>query len=292
MYYIVYGALYLFSLLPLWVLYLFADLVYLIIYYITGYRKKIVFDNLRRAFPEKTEKELTIIAKKFYHNLIDTFIETIKMVSCSNRFLDKRVKGNWELVNTFKESGRNIQLHLGHNFNWEWANGAGAQHFTMTFVGVYMPITNKIFDRLFIKLRSRTGTKLVRATHMREDFLQYRNEQYVLGLAADQSPGAPGSAWWFNFLGRPTPFVKGPAKNAVLQDTVVLFANIHKPGRGHYVTELSLAVENAGSMTEQQLTGMFVTYLEGVVRKYPEMWLWSHRRWKWEWKPEFGEINK
>ena len=125
---------------------------------------------------------------------------------------------------------------------------------------------------------------------MREEFLPYRNSHYLLGLIADQSPGHPGSAWWFTFFGKPTPFLKGPAKGAIVNDAAVVFAFIHKPRRGHYDAVFKLATVDPASMTEQELTKKFVLYLEEVIREYPDMWLWSHRRWKHEWKPEYGEI--
>ena len=122
MYYIVYGILWLLSLLPLRILYFLSDVICLFVFNVFHYRRDVVMKNLQIAFPEKPEKEKRAIAKKFYHNLIDTFIETIKMMSASSKFLQKRVKGNWQLINQFKSSGRNVQIHLGHNFNWELAN--------------------------------------------------------------------------------------------------------------------------------------------------------------------------
>lgn len=290
MYYVVYGFLWLLSLLPLRVLYLFSDAVYGILYYIFGYRRQVVLQNLAIAFPEKTEAERKKIAKKFYRNLTDTFIETLKMISASKKFILKRVTANWEVVNTIKESGRSVQLHLGHNFNWEWGNAASAENFRIPIIVVYMPIENRIFEKLFYKLRTRYGSILVRATHMREDFLPYRKNQYLLGLAADQNPGHPGNAWWFRFFDRATPFVKGPAKAAIINNVPVVFAFIHKPRRGYYEGVMKLAVENPAAYTEEELTRMFVRYLEQVVRDYPDMWLWSHRRWKHEWKPEYGPV--
>jgi KDO2-lipid IV(A) lauroyltransferase len=247
--------------------------------------------NLDIAFPEKSLQEKKKIARKFYHNLIDTFIETIKMISAGNGLYKKRFKGNWELVNQFKDSGRSVQLHLGHNFNWEWGNAVASMGITMPFIAVYMPIVNPIFERLFYKLRSRAGTILVRATHMRNDFLPYRNQQYALALAADQNPGEVGRAWWFNFFGRPTPFVKGPAKNAIASNTAVVFVFLRKIKRGYYEAVLSLAEADPRQTTEKELTRKFVIYLEGLIREYPDMWLWSHRRWKHEWKPEYGPVE-
>jgi KDO2-lipid IV(A) lauroyltransferase len=290
MYYIIYGFLYLVSLLPLSILYLFSDAVYGFVYYILGYRKEVVKRNLKIDFPDKTDAERKKIAKQFYHNLIDTFIETIKMISASDKFVLKRFTANWEVINKYFASGKNIQLHLGHNFNWEWGNAVAAKQLMCPFIAVYMPFSNKIFDRLFYKLRSRHGTILIRATHMKEDFMPYRHSQYVLGLAADQNPGHPASALWFNFFGRPTPFVKGPSKGAITNKTIVVFAFIHKPKRGYYEAVFSLAEENPAGIREAELTQKFVHYLEDVISKYPQMWLWSHRRWKWEWKPEYGNI--
>ena len=290
MYYLVYGFLYLVSLLPLWVLYVFSDLVYGLVFYVIGYRKPVVMQNLQIAFPEKTEAERRKIAKKFYRNLIDTFIETLKMISVSEKWLSKRVSGNWDLVNAYKKGGRSVQMHLGHTFNWEWCNAEAARNFEIPFLGVYMPMTNQVFDRLFRDLRSRSGTILLRATNMGEDILPYRNKQYTLGLAADQNPGHPASAWWFYFFGKPTPFVKGPAKNAIANNTIVVFVSITKVKRGYYNVQFTHATEEPRQMTEPELTGMFIHYLEDVIRDQPEMWLWSHRRWKWEYKEEYGKI--
>lgn len=248
--------------------------------------------NLLIAFPEKTEKERKAIAKKFYHNLIDMFIETIKMLSVSNRVLEKRFCANWEVVNTLHSTGKSVQFHVGHNFNWEWGNTVLAKKTVFKLLAVYMPFTNKIIERLFYKLRTRNGAIFLRATNMKEDFVEHNNTQYVLGLVADQNPGHPGNAWWINFFGRPTPFVKGPAKGAVANDTAVVFAFVHKPRRGYYEAVFTLATEKAGSLTEQELTQKFVLYLEDVIKQYPEMWLWTHRRWKHEWKPEHGAIIK
>ena len=290
MYYVVYGFLWLFSLLPLRVLYFIADCFYGLAFYILKYRRDVVMNNLLIAFPDKTEKERKAIAKKFYHNLIDMFIETIKMLSISEKKLEQRFTANWDLVNNIYPTGKSVQFHVGHNFNWEWGNMVLTRNTVYKLLAVYMPFASKITERLFYKLRTRNGAVFLRATYMKEDFLPYKDTQYVLGLVADQNPGHPGNAWWFNFFGKPTPFLKGPAKAAIANKTAVIFAFVHKPRRGHYEAVFTLSTEDAGTFTEQELTGKFVKYLEEVIRKYPDMWLWSHRRWKYEWKPEYGNI--
>lgn len=290
MYYIVYGLLYVLSLLPLRILYFLSDFIFFLIYYVIGYRKQVVKKNLLQAFPGKSQKERNKISKKFYRNFTDTFIETIKMISSSDSFIQKRIKGNWEVMNHYYESGRSIQICIGHNFNWEWANLITAKRVKYLFLAVYMPLSSKIMDRLFYKLRSRSGTILLPATKMRESFLPYRDKQYILGLAADQRPGDPAKSWWFDFLGKPAPFVQGPEKGGKAKNTIIVFAFIHKLRRGHYEIVFSVAEEDPASLSEGELTKKFVRYLEGVIREYPDMWLWSHNRWKYDWKPEYGKI--
>ena len=290
MYYIVYGLLYLVSLLPLRILYILSDGFYGLTYYVLGYRKKVVFSNLKMAFPEKPDAEIKTIAKKFYHNFIDTFIETIKMVSASNKYILKRVSGNWEVVNEIYKTGRPVQIHLGHTFNWEWANLAGAVEMPYTFLGVYMPIGNKIFDRLFKKLRSKSGSVLLPATNMRHAMMPWRNKQYALGLVADQAPGSPEKAFWLNFFGRPTPFVTGPESGAHLANIPVVFANIEKPRRGYYKVIFTIGDLEPALLPKGQLTRRYVRYLENVIRQQPDMWLWSHRRWKNKWKDDYQKL--
>lgn len=290
MYYIVYGFFWLISILPFRILYILSDVIYGLVFYVIKYRRDIVMNNLQIAFPEKTEKERILIAKKFYHNLIDTFFETVKMISVSGKAILKRFTGNWEVVNAFYQTGKKVQVHVGHNFNWEWCNVGCPIHFQMPFLAVYAPLSNKNIDRMVYKFRSRFGSKLLRSTHMREDILPYLKEEYVLALAADQNPGKPTNAWWFNFFGRPAPFVKGPAKAAITNNTAVVFTFIHKVRRGHYQAVFTLAEDNPNLLTEQELTGKFVRYLEGVIRQYPDMWLWSHRRWRHKWKEEYGDV--
>lgn len=291
MYYVVYGFLWLLSLLPLRVLYVFSDALYGLIYYVFRYRKKVTLANLLQAFPEKTEKERRRIARQFYHNLVDTFIETIKMISAPLSLLEKRAECNWEVLNAIYPTGKSVQVHMGHNFNWEWGNALLSVHTPFKPLIVYMPLASKVMEKLFYRLRTRGGNVLLPATEMSKGFLPYRNTQYLMGLVADQNPGNPGNAWWFNFFGKPTPFLKGPARNALLNKTEVVFAFIHKEGRGRYRAVISPQHITGSGITELELTRRFVHYLENVIREYPEMWLWSHRRWKHEWKPEYGPVH-
>lgn len=290
MFYIIFGLLYPLSLLPLKVLYRLSDLAYFILYYIVGYRKKIVFQNLTIAFPKKSEEEKKTIAKKFYRNFTDTFIETIKFLSASPAFFKRHYTGNVEIFQPLYKEGRKCEVLLAHNFNWELANLAMPLLTPYQLLTVYMPIENKAIDRLFKYMRTRTGSALLPAPSMSRAILPYRSKQYILALVADQNPGNRHNAFWVNFFGRPTPFVKGPEKGARANDTAVVFCYFTKKRRGYYNAHFELATTEPKALPEGELTKTYVSYLEKVISAQPEMWLWSHRRWKHEWREEYGPI--
>lgn len=291
MYYLVYGFLFLLSLLPLQVLYLLSDFAYFILYHVVGYRKKVVMHNLSIAFPEKKEEERRKIARQFYRNFADTFIEAVKLISASESFVRKHFYGDFSLFSELYEQGKKCQLHLGHIFNWEMANAGIPLNIPYTMLTVYMPISSKAIDLLFQKIRSRTGAKLLPATKMNTAILPYRNQLYLMGLVGDQNPGAPSNAYWFNFFGKPTPFVKGLEKGARVHNTAVVFCYLVKKKRGYYEAHHKLITTEPRNFPETELTRLYVSFLENAIRANPSMWLWSHRRWKHEWKPEYGKVH-
>lgn len=290
MYYIVYGFLYLLSLLPLSVLFLLSDVAYVIIYHVAGYRKKVVYHNLTIAFPNKTEQEKKRIAKKFYRNFTDNFIETIKLVSASATWINRHFQADYSIFYKLHAEGRKSQIHLGHNFNWELANLAVGANIPQKLLTVYMPIENKIINRIFLKFRSKTGAVMLPATDMRNSILPWRKTDYSLGLVADQNPAWPDNAYWVKFFGRPTPFLRAPDNGARIGNLPVVFCHFTKVRRGYYYCHFIMGEENPAQLQKGELTKKYVRYLEQVITANPEMWLWSHRRWKWEWKPEYGDI--
>ncbi|PWT96575.1 MAG: lipid A biosynthesis acyltransferase [Bacteroidetes bacterium] len=290
MYYLIYGLLYLVSLLPWRVLYFIGDCLYVLIYYILGYRRKVVKQNLEIAFPEKSVEERKIIEKKFYHNFIDTFIEAIKLLSISDKNFAKRFKADVSILNQLYAEGKNVQLHGGHHFNWEMINYGISRIMQSPLVVVYMPIANDALERIFKKLRSRYGTILVSATHFRNDFKEkVDGKQYTLALVADQSPGDPNHAYWLPFFGKLAPFVTGPEKGAKYHNTAVVFGTFSKVKRGYYTAELELISTDPRSLPTGKLTRDFISYLEEKIRQKPDNYLWSHRRWKWEYKDEYAK---
>ncbi len=290
MYYIVYGLLYLFSLLPFAILYLIADFFYFLVYYVFGYRKDVVMANLLIAFPEKTEKERKRIGKDFYHNLIDTFIESLKFISISKKQILKRSTGEFELINNLAAKGYNIHIMAGHQFNWEYGNLLYSMNLTLPFVGIYMPIGNKILNKIFYNFRGQYGTILISAKDFKNKMHNVFSKQYTLGLAADQNPGNPANGYWMNFMGKPVPFVTGPAKGAVKNNTAVVMVGFKKVKRGYYHFSAHLLTEDASKFTPQQLTLLYKNELEKIIRQDPSNYLWSHRRFKFDWKPEYGPI--
>ena len=245
-----------------------------------GYRKTVVLNNLQIAFREKTEGERRKIAKQFYRNFTDNFIETIKLISASKKFIKRHFVGNVDLLVDLHKQGKKCQVHLGHNFNWEFANMAMAFYTPYTLLTVYMPINNKAVEKLFKKIRTRTGAVLLPATRMTRAMMPYRDQQFMLALVADQNPGEPGKAYWLNFFGRLTPFVKGPEKGARANDAAIVFAHFTKKKRGYYEAHFELATSDPNQLPEGELTRIYINHLEKVIRANPEMWLWSHRRWK------------
>lgn len=290
MYYIVYGFLYVLSLLPLRVLFLLSDLAYFFLYYVTGYRRELVNSNLKIAFPEKTEKERKKIAKEFYLNFTDTFVETIKMISISRKELERRGDCEIDYINELIEKGRNIHIMAGHQFNWEFANLVYATLLKIPFVGIYMPMNSKIFDKISFKFRSRYGTIMISAKDFKNKMHNVFSNQYILALAADQNPGSPANGYWMNFFGKPAPFVTGPGKGAVKNNTAVVFVGFEKVKRGYYKFHIVPITENGSSYTPEQLTIIYKNALEDAIRKNPSNYLWSHRRWRHEWKDGYSEI--
>lgn len=289
MYYIVYGLFYMFSLLPMRILYIISDGVYLVVYYLIGYRRKVVMDNLKIAFPEKSNEERVKIAKSFYHNLLDAFIETIKLLSASNRFLEKRITANWEVLEPLFETGKSCQIHMGHTFNWEWGHHVLSSHTKYKIIVVYKPLSSAVFERLMYSLRtSRNGNRFIAAGSMRESRETFKGTQYLMGLVADQSSRKLDNVYWLNFFGKPTAFVKGPEKGARAGNFPVLFTHIVKPKRGHYQAFFEIACDDPSALQEGELTLRYASYMEKVISAHPEMWLWSHRRWKKPWKEEYA----
>ncbi|HSN60607.1 MAG TPA: lysophospholipid acyltransferase family protein [Ferruginibacter sp.] len=289
MYYLLYALLYIISLLPFFILYGISDFIYFIIYHVTGYRKDVVFTNLDIAFPEKTAAEKILIAKQFYKNLIDTFIESIKLLSISKKEFSRRAVMDFTNIQALIDKGKNIQLHSGHQMNWEYGHWAVANQMPLPWIGIYMRINNKAVNRLFFKIRNKGTTVLVAAQEFKSRTHASFKEQYAMGLIADQNPGVPAAAYWLNFFNRAAPFITGPDKGARKNNTAVVFVKFVKLKRGFYRFDNEVITEHGAELEEGQLTLLYRDFLEKTIRENPDNYLWSHRRWKWDYKPEYKE---
>jgi Kdo2-lipid IVA lauroyltransferase/acyltransferase len=218
-------------------------------------------------------------------------VETIKLISLSKKGLMKKFTGSPELFNDLLSQGKHVQIHAMHNFNWEIINLNTAIQLRYPLLVVYMPVKNKVFEKITSDIRRRYGTILIPATEFKTRFLNFANIPNLLTLVADQNPGTPSNAYWLPFFGKMTPFVKGPEKGARLNNTAVVFGNFFPVSRGIYSYDLKLVTMHAEEMPEGELTRRFVAYLEECIRKHPANYLWSHRRWKHEYSSEYETIG-
>lgn len=290
MYYVVFGILYLVSLLPFFILYGIADIAFVLLYFVFGYRKQVVMQNLSKAFPEKTIAERKTIARRFYRNFLDNWIETIKLLSISKKTLNRRVTGDFRVFHELHAQNKSVQVNLGHFFNWEIMTLHTGINQPFTFLTVYLPQSSDIMNRLLLHLRGRWGNPQLPATDMARAILPWRKKQYLLALGADQSPAHPEGGYWLNFMNQRTVFLKGPEKFARVQNIPVVMMTTTKPKRGHYHFEYFLLAEDPKQLPEGELIRRYVRHMEENIRLQPDIYLWSHRRWKHPWKDEYSRL--
>jgi KDO2-lipid IV(A) lauroyltransferase len=272
-------------------MYLISDGIYWLVYHVFRYRRTIVSGNLLLAFPEKSEKERIHIAKDFYRQFVDNFIENIKMFSISEKELNKRVTCNYEVMNDLLASGHNVQLQGGHMFSWEFINLGYCANTTYPFIAIYMPLSNKVMDRVMMKMRSRFHPILIPRDNFRYQFHQYARKRYILALIADQNPGDTKHAYWLPYFGTMAPFLAGPERSASLYNSTVVFSTYYQVKRGYYRSEMTVITTQPKGMPKGALTKLFRDYLEEQIRLRPSNYLWSHRRWKWKFDEEkYGKL--
>ena len=273
--------LYLISLLPFWLLYLIADGLYLILYYVIHYRRNVVCMNLAKAFPEKTELERHAIEKKYLHYLSDMIVESIKMISISQRSIKKRftVVNGEEFTKHFN-NGKNILVVTGHYGNWEWGTLGIPVAVKQKVLVVFKPQTNKQFESLINKMRSRFGAILIPMKQTFRKLIEYKNQPHMLVLVGDQTPPMSESHYFTTFLNQQTAVFLGVEKLAKTTNNPIIYFNITCKKRGYYVCEIKTLVENPKETAEFEITEIHTKELEKNIRLKPELWLWSHRRWK------------
>jgi Kdo2-lipid IVA lauroyltransferase/acyltransferase len=268
---------------PFRLLYILSDITAFAFYHL-GYRKAVVFDNLRRCFPEKTPAEIRAIAKKSYQNLADVTLETVKALVTPIHAIRRRIEfHNLHLLNEQYDRGRSLVLAGGHYNNWEWAAlgmGDGLKGLSLI---IYKTLSNPYMDAWMLASRARANNMALRP--MQETFpalKQYQRAGTRTGiiLGADQSPSNAKTAQWVTFFNQPTACLPGPDLIGRQFDSPVFFFDIQRVRRGYYtITYTPICLEPATTLPGE-ITRLFMEKLEVQIRQDPSNWLWSHRRWK------------
>ncbi|MBS1771900.1 MAG: lysophospholipid acyltransferase family protein [Bacteroidetes bacterium] len=281
-YYIALPFIYLLSILPFRVLYLVSDGLYVLLYYVLGYRKAVVLQNLQNSFPDKSDAEIKEICKRYYKYLCDLFLETFKTLTISKAKMQKHCYFNpasKAFLDKLAAENKSTILVMGHLGNWEWAGNTVSLQLKQQLYVIYHPISNKYFDWLMYNMRSRFGTKLIKMKNTFRDMLENREELSITAFIADQTP-PPDSAYWTTFLNQDTPIFKGTELIARKINYPVVYARVVRVKRGYYEMFVDMLCENPKATKEGEISEMHTRRLEKDIIAQPEVWLWSHRRWK------------
>lgn len=270
------------SRLPFSVLYFISDGVYQLIYHVIGYRKKVVRSNLKLVFPEKKDDKILQIEKKFYRHMCDMFLEMVKTMGISNQEMEKRFSyTNLELIHQLEKKGKRIILMAPHYASWEWILSLNAQISSQGYA-IYLKINNKYFDKLVRDIRGKFGTTLLRTNESRKLIKQAVecDEQFILGIASDQSPMMSRARHWAKFMNVKVPIHIGGEELAKQHDLTPVFLKVKKLKRGYYQGTFKVLAENAKEIPDYQISEMFLAETEKLIREQPEYYFWTHKRWK------------
>lgn len=283
-YLLAYPIIWIISMLPFRLLYMLSDIVYVIVYYVIGYRKKTVRKNLALALPHLSEKERRTVEKKFYQHMCDMFIEMIKTMNISKEEICKRfVFTNIEIYQELEKQNKSVALMCSHYASYEWIF---AMNYYSDFVayGIYKQIKNPYFDKLVHKIRSRFNAKLI-TTKQTIPTIINNNKDNVLalyGFASDQSPKESSAFHWAKFMGIEVPVHTGAEMLAKRYDMNLVYLNTKKVKRGHYEATLELLSDNPKEIPNYDLTDKYLELLEKQIYEAPEYYLWTHKRWKYK----------
>lgn len=280
-YYLLFAFVWTVSLIPSRVMYGISDLLFLVTYYLAGYRKKTVFRNLKNSFPEKSTSEIEHIARKFYRHFCDFLVESLKCIRISVKQLDKRMKFmNPEIFDELAREKKSFALVSGHYNNWEWLINIPLK-MKHEFLVIYRPLRSKPVDRLSLYMRKRHNPVMIPMEGIYRQGLKRKAEERLFSVwfLADQRPPR-ASRFWTRFLNQETPFFEGVEKISVKLELAIVFMDIQKVKRGCYEVSLKKLFDNAAITREHEVTLAVVREMEEEIIKNPEFWLWSHKRFK------------
>lgn len=279
---LVYPILWCISILPFRLLYFVSDIMYVFVYHIIGYRKKIVRQNLAIALPHLSDKERLVIEKKSYQHLVDGFLEMIKTMTISDKELHKRFKfTNMELYHEYEAKGKSIAIFCAHYSSYEWLLIMN-KHIKFEGFGIYKKIRNKYFDKLVRDIRGKFDATLIDTKETTKVMIDNKRKGVlgVYGFAADQSPKVWKAVHWTTFMGVEVPVHTGAEMLSKRMDMNVLFVKGEKLGRGKYQATFVPMAENPKDVPDYELTDMFFKMVEQQILEKPEYYLWTHKRWK------------
>lgn len=271
----------LFRILPFRIIYMISDGLFFILYYVIGYRKTIVTENLRNSFPQKNSQEIREISKAYYHHLSDILLEGIKALTMNEESALTRYRfQNPELMDDLYRQNRNAMAVGGHYNNWEWGGIAFGKQILYKSVAFYKPLSNKYVDNYLTKSRVKGRTALVSISDTADVFKKNWGEPAVFIMVADQSPSSTRLAYWVNFLNQDTPALHGPEKYARIYNLPVVYGGVKKIRRGYYELYFRMICDDPSKTRDGEITEKFMQMLEEDILSDPRYYLWSHRRWK------------
>lgn len=282
-YYFIYPIFWLIGKLPKFASRQLARFIYLILYRVVGYRTKVVRSNLRNSFPNKSNEELMDIEKKFYRHLADVFLETISMCAMTEKQSRERmVFLNGSQIEKFTEN-RSWIVAMAHFGSWEYPTSWAMHNQHDKTFGVYRPLHNKGVDRYYRKIRSKFKLEPLAMEDVGREIIRNRqsDQHIIIGMVGDQTPPPSTHMNWFPFLNQMTPFFMGMEKLAVKFKMPIAFLNIDKFDNGRYVGWFELIYDGDEKVTSGEIMQRYAAKVEELINKRPELWMWSHKRWKY-----------
>ena len=281
---LVYPLIWLLSKLPFRVLYIISDGVYLILYYLVGYRRDVVRFNLKTAFPKMDSETLKTTEKGFYHHFCDLFIEVIKTISISEKSLKKRYTfTNIEVLEAYQKKGQPVILTLGHYASYEWIFTLQLYFKENPGYGIYKKIKNKYFDQMLRDIRSKWNSYLVPNKQAREkikEILSTKKGFTIFGFVMDQSPANKINKHFAPFFDVKTPFFTGVEQLSKQHDLPVVFIGTQKTKRGHYQSTFHVLADNPKQHDDYTITDAYASMLAKQIAIAPEYYFWTHKRFK------------
>ena len=271
------------SLLPFSILYIISDSLYFIVYRVLAYRRNVVRKNLATSFPEKTQEEILTIERAFYHWFCDYLVETIKMISISQKEIKRRMIFNGtDVIDKIVSEGKSCGVMLGHYCNWEWISTLPLSISSQGICAeLYHPIENKYFDRLFLYIRQRFGSVCFPMQEAMRHMVKYKKENspLIVGYIADQKPNWRNIYLWTRFLNHNTPVFTGSERIIKHMHQAFFYGDVCRIKRGYYECNFRLIEPDSGKMTDFKLTELYMRELEATIKREPALWLWTHDRW-------------